>query len=138
MQTTVATIALDARLPVVLRQLLAAPEQVLVVIEAGQPTGVISLASVLAVLEQPTRTELLQALRSAGPAPAFAGADPDRTAAHLAAPAVTILELATQDDAIRSLLDQQAERLVVINAAGSLVGMLGRRALLRGLAQLSA
>ncbi len=138
MQTTVPTIAGATPVPATLRQLLAAPERFLVVIDAGRPIGILTIAIVLAQIEAPTRYEFLQTLRAPTAQPAFAGADPEWSAATLAATAPTIAELATQDDAITIMLTDQIERLVVISDEGLLVGLLGRRALLRGLAQLSA
>jgi CBS domain-containing protein len=138
MQTSVPTSAAATPAPATLRQILTAPEHFLVVVEAGKPIGILTLAIVLAQIEAPLRYEFLQALRPASAPPAFAGADPQWSAATLAAAAPTIAELATQDDAIAMMLTDQIERLVVINEEGLLVGLLGRRALLRGLAQLSA
>jgi PII-like signaling protein len=138
MQTSVPTIAAATPAPATLRQILAAAEHFLVVVEAGKPIGILTLAIVLAQIEAPLRYEFLQALRPASAPPAFVGADPQWSAATLAATAPTIAELATQDDAIAIMLTDQIERLVVINEEGLLVGLLGRRALLRGLAQLSA
>lgn len=137
MQTTVPTIAAATPVAATLRQLLAAPERFLVVTEVGRPVGVLSVAVALGRLEAPLRYEFLQALRMPNSQPGFAGADPEWSAATLAAAAPTIAELATQDDAIALLLNSGSERLVAISEEGLLVGLLGQRALLRGLAQLS-
>jgi PII-like signaling protein/predicted transcriptional regulator len=136
MQTSVATIDASADTPTTLRQLLLAPERSLIVLDGGAPVGVVDAAEVLSRLEEPLRYAWLQALRAPIAPTAFAGADPELTAARLAAPPALISELATQDDAIREMLTGQRTRLVVVNESGQLVGLLAKRALLRALAQL--
>jgi CBS domain-containing protein len=59
-------------------------------------------------------------------------------AGDIAAPAPLISALATEDAAIRLMLDEGRERLVVVDEDGRLAGLLARRGLLRALAQESA
>jgi CBS-domain-containing membrane protein len=135
MQTSVPAIPAAMGAAEALGRVLAAPERFVLVVEDGRPAGVIDAAGVLAQLEAPLRYEWLQGLRAPAAPPAFAGAPPELTAAGLSAPATTINELATEDAATRLLLEQGCARLVVVNEAGQLAGLLGRRALLRALSQ---
>jgi CBS-domain-containing membrane protein len=139
MQTAVPTIAADAPLAAALTQLLASRSRFLVVVEAGRPTGMLDEAQIAGRLEEPLRSAWLALLRAPGmaPSPAFEFTTTQR-AADVAAPAPTIDMLASQDQAIQLMLDQGHERLVVIDEAGQLAGLLARRGLLRALAQESA
>jgi CBS domain-containing protein len=53
-------------------------------------------------------------------------------------PVPAIEAQATRDAAMRMLLEQQLERLVVVEEDGRMAGVIGRRGLLRALAQESS
>jgi CBS domain-containing protein len=134
MQTSVPTIPAAAPCARALQMVLAAPEHFLVVVDHGVPVGTIDDASVLRVLENPLRQDWLQALRE--PASArLEGAPAAMTAADLATPPPTIAELATQHQAIASMIKHNHTRLVVVDNDRRLVGLIGRRAILRSLVQ---
>ncbi len=136
MQTSVPTVAAGVNAGLALRQLLGAPERCLVVVDEGKPAGMLDDAGVLATLAEPVRYAWLRALRDpqqASGAP-FDGLA-DTTAGQLALPIVTIDELATQHEAIARIVEQHLVRLAVVDAEGRLVGLIGRRGLLRALAQ---
>jgi PII-like signaling protein/predicted transcriptional regulator len=136
MQTAVPTIAASAPLAAALPQLLAAPAHFLVVVEDGRPTGVLDEALIAGQLREPLRDAWLALLRApaAGLPPALEFTT-DLRAGDIAAPAPTISALATEDQAIRALLDGGHERLVVVDQDGRLAGLLARRGMLRALAQ---
>jgi CBS domain-containing protein len=136
MQTSVPTVAAAAPATSALQLLLGAPERFLVVVDAGVPIGALDDAGLLGVLEEPLRQAWLQALRN--PAAArLEGIASELTAAQIAAPAATIPELTTQFDAITSMLEQNQARLLVVDGQARLVGLIGRRGMLRALAQAS-
>lgn len=137
MQTSVPSVPASAPVATALRQLLAAPERFLIIVDQGRPAGVLSDEQLLKQLQSPLRDEWLTALRFVGTPPAFASAPDQLTTSMLAQSPPLISELATQDDAIRMMLENGHERLVAINDEGLLTGLLGRRALLRALAQAS-
>jgi CBS domain-containing protein len=136
MQTAVPTIAASAPLAAALPQLLAAPARFLVVVEDGRPTGVLDEVLIAGQLREPLRDAWLALLRApaAGLPPALEFTTELR-AGDIAAPAPTISALATEDQAIRALLDGGHERLVVVDQDGRLAGLLARRGMLRALAQ---
>lgn len=140
MQRAVPTIAADAPLATVMEQLLAAPARFAVALDAARPVGILSDLSLARRLAEPLRSAWLAALRVPGaPLPGLPEAAPPLTASGLAdTDAPTIAERATQDEAIQIMLEGGHERLVVIDDDGRLAGLLGRRALLRALAQASA
>ena len=128
MQRAVPAIPASAGVPQVIAQVLAAPERFAIVLEEGRPLGVISDATLTQRLAEPARAAWLAALR----APAL----PLGALAERGVPALP--EQSTQDEAIRTLLDGDHERLIVTGAEGRLAGVLTRRALLRALAQAAA
>lgn len=137
MQRAVPTIAPTAPLAAALEQLLPAADRFLIVVADGLPTGILSDVQLLNRLDGPTRIALLQALQlpDAPLSPLFEFGAAQPTAGDLAEPAPIVAAQTTQDDATRLMLDQGHERLVVVDDAGRLVGLLARRALLRALAQ---
>jgi CBS domain-containing protein len=139
MQTAVPTVAASAPLAATLEQLLAAPGRFLVVVEDGQPVGVLHETLIASRLPEPLRNAWMALLRApaAGLPPALEFGT-DLRAADIAAPAPLISALATEDEAIRLMLDEGHERLVVVDEAGLQAGLLARRGLLRALAQASA
>ncbi|MFL5800662.1 MAG: DUF190 domain-containing protein [Roseiflexaceae bacterium] len=139
MQTAVLAVAADAPLAEALVQLLAAPARFLVTIAEGRPTGVLHDVQVAGRLDDPLRATWLAALRAPGAmlSPAFKFTT-ELCAGDIATPAPTIDAAATEQDAIRLMLDGGHERLVVVDADGRLAGLLARQGLLRSLAQASA
>jgi CBS domain-containing protein len=139
MQTAVPTIAASAPLAAALDQLLAARGRFLVVVEDDRPIGVLHEPLIAGRLPEPLRAAWLALLRApaAGLPPALEFTT-DLHAGDIATPAPLINALATEDEAIRLMLDAGHERLVVVDGSEELVGLLARRALLRALAQESA
>ncbi len=136
MQRTVPTVQSVATLPVVFGQVLTSPDRVVIVLEDGKPIGAISDITLTQHLAAPARSAWLAALRApALPLETLADTE-SAAAAILADRSVPMLpEQAPQDEAIRTLLDTDHERLIVTGADGRLAGVLTRRALLRALAQ---
>lgn len=137
MQRAVPTIAPIVSLPLALEQLLSAADRFLIVVADGLPIGTLSDVQLLNRLDGPTRIAWLQALQQpdAPLSPLFEFGTAQPTASDLAEPAPIVAAQTTQDDATRLMLDQGHERLLVVDDAGRLVGLLARRALLRALAQ---
>jgi PII-like signaling protein/predicted transcriptional regulator len=135
MQTSVPTIAATSEAQIALRSVLAAPQQYLVLVEEGVPTGLLEAANLLEKLEAPLRYAWLQALRTPSEPHALPGIEAGQAILPMAAPVQVIQELASQNDAIRLLLQGNHERLIVVNEQQQLVGLLAKRALLRSLAQ---
>lgn len=140
MQRAVPTVAAATSIADALGQLLGAAERFLVVVDEGRPVGTLTDAQVLDRFDGALRAAWLEALRAPAGSlpPVFEAAMAGRTARDIAGPAPTVAMLATQDDATRLMLDQGHERLVVVDEAGMLAGLLARRGLLRALAQASA
>ncbi|HET9222039.1 MAG TPA: DUF190 domain-containing protein [Roseiflexaceae bacterium] len=139
MQTAVPTIATSEPLATALEQLLAAPARFLVVVEDGRPAGVLQDTLIAGRLQGPLRNAWMALLRApvAG-LPLSLEYGPEQHAGDIMAPAAQISTLATEDQAIRLMLDEGHERLVVVDEDGRLAGLLARRGLLRALAQESA
>jgi CBS domain-containing protein len=140
MQRAVPTIAAQAPLLEMLRQLLAAPERFLVVLDAGRPAGTLTDLGLAGTLAEPLRSAWLAALRSpATPLPAVLEGAAELTAGGLADPVLpSISAQATQDEALRLMLAGAHERLLVLDEAGRLAGLLARRGLLLALSQSNA
>jgi CBS domain-containing protein/PII-like signaling protein len=139
MQTAVPTVAANTPLVAALEQLLAAPARFLVVIEDGRPTGMLHDALIASRLQGPQRNAWMALLRPPVmglPLSLEYGAE--QYASDIMDPAPQISALATEDEAIRLMLDEGHERLVVVDDDGRLAGLLARRGLLRALAQESA
>jgi CBS domain-containing protein len=136
MQTAVPTVAASAPLAAALEQLLAAPARFLVVVEDRRPTGVLHDTLIAGRLHEPLRGAWLALLRApaAGLPPALEFTTELR-AGDIAAPAPVISALATEDEAIRLMLDEGHEQLAVVDEEGRLAGLLARHGLLRALAQ---
>ena len=136
MQRVVPTVQSAATLPVVFVQVLTSPDRVVVVLEEGKPLGTISDLTLTQHLAAPARSAWLAALHAPG-LPLETLADTETAAAGLLADrnVPRLPEYAPQDEAIRTLLDSDHERLIVTGADGRLAGVLTRRALLRALAQ---
>jgi CBS domain-containing protein len=135
MQTAIPTVSAGAPLASALALLLAAPERSLVVMDGDRPAGILADTFVAGRLAEPLRAAWLSALRGAQPAFETAA---ELSAGELAEPAPTISAQATELEAIKRMLDEGHERLVVVDEDGRLEGLLARRALLRALAQESA
>lgn len=114
-------------------------EPFLVVLADGKPQALLDPVAVLRALpDAPLRAAWLRALHTptAAPDADLAAWLAAHTIADLAPVAVPPLAAsATRDEAIRTLIEGQHERLPVVDNNGALVGVLGRRALLRALAQ---
>ena len=141
MQTAVPTIAVNARAAAALARLFNAPERFTVVVDNGRPTGMLTDTDLVAQADPPVRDAWLQALQQppAASERVWDALLQNQYAADLPhAPAPTIGARATRDDAICLLLEQQIERLVVVEEDGRMAGIIGRRGLLRALAQESS
>jgi PII-like signaling protein/CBS domain-containing protein len=139
MQTAVPTIAASAPIATALEQLLAAPARYLVVVEDDRPIGILHDTLIASRLPEPLRAAWLALLRApAGGLPPALEFTTELRACDIAEPAPLINALATEDEAIRLMLDAGHERLVVIDGDEQLAGLLARRGLLRALAQESA
>ena len=138
MQTVVAFGRLEQRLGQALPQLLAAPGQPLLVIDAaGRLAGTLDIAAALGALAAEGRAALLAALQRPQPSP-LALPDSDRGLAELVAPAPpTIGPEASLLAAAHRLLELGAERLPVVAADGVLLGIIARGGLVRALMQQS-
>jgi CBS domain-containing protein len=139
MQTAVPAVAATAPLGAALAQLLAARAHFLVVVDEGQPVGMLRDAQILGRLDERLRSAWLASLRAPGapldPALEFTA---DQRAGDLADAAPTVSTSTPQDEALRQMLDQGYEELVVVDDEGRLAGLLARRGLLRALAQETA
>lgn len=138
MQTVVAFGRLEQRLGQALPQLLAAPGQPLLVIDAaGRLAGTLDIAAALGALAAEGRAALLAALQRPQPSP-LTLPDSDRGLAELVAPAPpTIGPEASLLAAAHRLLELGAERLPVVAADGVLLGIIARGGLVRALMQQS-
>jgi CBS domain-containing protein len=139
MQGAVPAIAATALLSDAMAQLLATPERFLVVVADGRPLGTLSDRLLAQALREPLRSIWLGALRGPESPLAVPAEIAAETTAGLLADrdAPTIDARATQDDAIVAMLEGGHERLLVVDDAGKLVGLVARRGLLRALAQAS-
>jgi CBS domain-containing protein len=138
MQGVVPTVAAQTAALATLAQLRTVTERFLVVVEEGRPLGVLTDARVLGALPEALQPVWLETLRDAEALfpPALEYEMTGKHAADLPLlPAITIPALASRNDAIRLLLDQDQERLIVIDDEGHIVGLIGRRVMLRALAQ---
>lgn len=140
MQVSVPIETLDAPAAQALAHLLRVPERFVVLVEGRQAVGIATDVSVAAGAQPAVRTAMLQMLQA--PAQTHAAALTS-LAGHTAhdlphdAP-LTITMRAPRDQAIRMLIDHNAERLVVVDDEGHMVGLVGRGGLLRALVQESA
>lgn len=111
---------------------------ILVIMEYQKPIGVLSDELLIALLEHEAKQSWVRALQQPeSPLPnmltqAFGQ---QITGALPYKPVAAIMSDTTRDDAIRQLLEHQMEQLVVVDEEERLVGLLGRYALLRSLAQ---
>ncbi len=137
MQGAVPSVAASTRAQEAVELLLASAERFLVVLEEGRPVGVLEDAQLLRSSAGQQRADWLGALTRPTQRPT-APLEGLRTADLPLAPAPTIGPADPREQAIRALLDQRLERLLVVDEAGRLVGLISRRGLLRALAQESA
>lgn len=141
MQTSVPMMAINARATEALARLFNAPERFVVLVDNGRPAGMLTDEALVARAEPPLRDAWLQALQHP---PATSGHAWDALLQNEYAvdlphvSATTIAAPTPRDEAIRMLLEQQLERLVVVEEDGRMAGVIGRRGLLRALAQESS
>lgn len=138
MQSAVPTIAVNARAAAALARLFNAPDRFMVLVDNGKPAGMLTDTDLVAQAEPAVRDAWLQALQQppAAPERVWEPLLQNHYAADLPhAPAATIAAQATRDAAISMLLEQRLERLVVVEEDERMVGIIGRRGLLRALAQ---
>lgn len=139
MQHNIPTVAAAAPAANALAQLLAAPHRFLVVISEGKPLGLLRDAELAAQLAAELRDGWLVALRGSAielPATATDALTGIVVSELPLAPVPSISAAATRDAAIRRLLDENLEWLVVIDDnTERAVGLIGRNTLLRSLAQ---
>ncbi len=141
MQTAVQAIAVNARATTALARLLNAPERFVVLVDNGRPTGMLTDEALVAQAEPSVRDAWLQALQNppAASGHVWESLLQNQYAADLPhMPVSTIEAQATRDMAMRMLLEQNLERLVVVEEDGRMAGVIGRRGLLRALAQESS
>jgi CBS domain-containing protein len=139
MQTVVAHVRAEQRLGQALPQLIVAPGQPLLALDAaGRLAGALDLAAALDALAADERAALLAALQRPQATPAAPLPDSDIGLAELIAPDLpTIGPEATLLAAARRLLELGAERLAVVAADGVLLGIIARGGLVRALMQQS-
>lgn len=138
MQTSFASMPAASDAGAVLSRLLATPNRCVVLVEDRTPVGLLDPVGVLERLEPPTRYAWLQALRSADKSqPILPFEVPTLRASELSYPPTIVSEAANEQEAIQLMVEGQHEWLVAINAEQQLVGLIGRRGLLRALAQQS-
>jgi CBS domain-containing protein/nucleotide-binding universal stress UspA family protein len=145
--TGIPSVSPEANAEDVLSRLLGNPLRRVVVVEAdGRVLGIIGDRDLLLHTSPDTRPGLLRALTGRRPAPG--PAEPDRRLAGpggpliaraLMAPSlVTIRAGASLHAAIRLMMHHRVKRLVVVDEAGRLQGLVDRREILRALAGASA
>ncbi|GAB4212547.1 MAG: DUF190 domain-containing protein [Roseiflexaceae bacterium] len=137
MQGAVPSIAASARAQEAVELLLASAERFLVVLEEGRPVGVLEDAQLVRGSSGQQRADWLAALTRPAQRPATWLEGLRATDLPLA-PARTIGPADPREQAIRALLDDQLERLLVVDEGNRLIGLISRRGLLRALAQESA
>jgi PII-like signaling protein/CBS-domain-containing membrane protein len=141
MQVAVPTIAVNARATEALVRLFNAPDRYVVLVDNRRPTGMLTEDAFVAQAERPLRDAWLQMLQNPPVAPqrVWEPLLQNLYAAELPFVPVPAIEAqATRDAAMRMLLEQQLERLVVVEEDGRMAGVIGRRGLLRALAQESS
>jgi PII-like signaling protein len=138
MQGAVPTIGAAAPLRDAMELLLNTAGRFLVVLADGRPIGTLSERWLAQQLPEPLRSAWLGALRATEPAPVPAELALSTTAGGLAERDMpTIAARASQEEAIALMLEGSYDRLLVVDDEGRLAGLLGRRVLLRALAQAS-
>jgi PII-like signaling protein/predicted transcriptional regulator len=137
MQRSVPVAGLDTPAAAVLEQLRATADGLVVLVDQSRPAGLLTDVDVLRGLDRTQRAAWIEAARSSGaPSVMLETVFATRTAADLPrSQASAIAAGAPRDEAIRRLLDEDREWLVAVDDSGQLVGLVGRRTLLRSLAQ---
>ncbi|HMO56213.1 MAG TPA: DUF190 domain-containing protein [Roseiflexaceae bacterium] len=137
MQMLVPNVAASAPLSAALTQLLGTAARFLVVVDGGVPVGTLSDTGMLARLSGSARAAWLAAITRGGSLPAdITAAVEGATAADMADAAPTTIAMhAGQNDAIESILQEQADWIAVVDEQQRLAGLVTRRGLMRALAQ---
>ncbi|NOK60265.1 MAG: CBS domain [Chloroflexi bacterium AL-W] len=141
MQRTVPTCEATEAACDVLDRIRTVRPHLFIIVDNQKPIGVFNDEMLIAHLEHEARQAWVDALQQPeSPLPETLTSIFDQQATvDLSYKAITTIDLqTTRDDAIRQLLDQQTEQLVVVDEEERLVGLLGRYALLRSLAQESS
>ena len=141
MQRTVPTCEASESALNALERLRTSRIHMLVIIEDQKPVGVLSDELLIVPLEPEARQAWVGALQQPeSPLPPILTQNfgQQSTTDLPYKPITTISSGTTRDDAIRQLLEHQMEQLVVVDDEERLVGLLGRYALLRSLAQENA
>ncbi len=135
MQMLVPTAAGSADAATVLLQALQTPIQAVVLVNGFYPTGIVSIPDATRRVRDPLRSAWIAALAGdRGPLAALALTG-GVTAMELASTPVLISSRASEYDAVRMLIENRCQHLVVVDSEGRLAGMVTQRGMLRALAQ---
>lgn len=135
MQMLVPTAAGSADAATVLLQALKTPIQAVVLVNGFYPTGIISIPDATRRVRDPLRSAWIAALAGNRAPLAALASTSGVSAMELASTPDLISSRASQYDAIRMLIENRRQHLVVVDSEGRLAGMVTRRGVLRALAQ---
>jgi PII-like signaling protein/predicted transcriptional regulator len=135
MQMLVPTAAGSADAATVLLQALQTPIQAVVLVNGFYPTGVVSIPDATRRVRNPLRSAWIAALAGDRAPLAALASTSGVTAMELASTPDLISSRASEYDAIRMLIENRRQHLVVVDSEGRLAGMVTRRGVLRALAQ---
>lgn len=137
MQMLVPTASAGADAAAVLLQTLQSAARTVVLMNGFYPTGVVSVSEATRRVREPLRSAWIAALMGdRSPLATLAAASSGgMTADDLAAAPALISSHASEYDAIRILIEDEKQYLVVVDSEGRLAGMVTRRGLMRALAQ---
>ncbi len=135
MQMLVPTAACSADAATVLLQMLQTPIQAVVLMNGFYPSGVVSIPDATRRVRDPLRSAWIAALVGDRAPLAALASTSGVTAMELASPPDLISSRASEYDAIRMLIENRRQHLVVVDSEGRLAGMVTRRGVLRALVQ---
>jgi PII-like signaling protein/predicted transcriptional regulator len=127
-QVAAETLAIDG-----LRQLLLSTDRFLLVVQDGKPLGVLNDIELVQRLPNELRTHWIEALMN--PEAALVGFGEQRVTDLPLAPPATIKANVDRNSATHRLLDDNLQRLFVVEDNGRLAGLISRWTILRALAQ---
>ncbi len=135
MQMLVPTATSSADAATVLLQALQTPIQAVVLVNGFYPTGVVSIPDATRRVRSPLRSAWIAALAGDRAPLAALASTSGVTAMELASTPDLISSRASEYDAVRMLIENRRQHLVVVDSEGRLAGMVTRRGVLRALAQ---